>query len=425
MKKDITKAILLAIAANLAVWTFLILISEAGSVSVAHTRTTKAPTPPPLPKVPPVDPDDSFSRYLSTDIPPADGFDFPVGDADGDGDYTDKQTGKTHHGWHVSTHFCEWYTYGIHPAEDWNGDGGANSDLGQPVHAVAAGKVVFAKNCGQPSGCVVMIQHSYYENHLKRRIRSVYVHLAKMHVSAGQIVSRRQAIGEIGRDPLKRFFAHLHFELRLNETIKATFWPSAAKKSRDWIRKNYAAPSPFIRSHRELFVPPREKRLALVDSRSGRMRLYDSGRTLLQFPVGLGRGATADGSVAERGLPLGMYFVVAKHSLVLGNHLVKIAGGFRLALNYPNRFDVAREHDLGHISDSAAAEIGWAWKQRKPTAHILPAPAAVPGVEIEEWSNQAAGRFPCQLPAGKILLQRHDMRNAFDKIPLGSMVVIF
>ncbi len=425
MKKSTIKAILLAVSANLALWTFLILISEAGSVSVAHTRTAKTPAPLPPLEFPPVDPDDPFTRYLSTDIPPANGFDFPVGNADGDGAYTDKQTGKIHHGWHVSTHFCEWYKYGIHPAEDWNGDGGANSDLGQPVRSIAAGKVVFAKNCGQPSGGVVMIQHNYYENHLKRRIRSVYVHMSNISVSEGQLVSRRQQIGEIGKDPLKRFFAHLHLELRRNENLKATYWPSAAGKSRDWIRENYAAPSPFIRSHRELFVPPREKRLALVDSRSGRMRLYDQGRPLLQFPVGLGRGANTGGSVAEHELPLGMYFVVAKHSMVFGNHLVSFSGGFRLALNYPNRFDVARNQDLGHLPDSTAAEICWAWKQRKPTAHILPVNTPVPEVEIEEWNNRAEGLFPSQFPAGKILLQRSAVQSLFDKLPVGSMVVIF
>ena len=144
MKMGALKSIILAVTANLAAWTFLILISEAGSVSVAHTRITKPPSPPPFQSAIGADPDDSFNRYLSTDIPPADGFDFPVGDADGDGEYTDLKTGKVHLGWHVTTHFCEWYSYGFHPAEDWNGDGGANTDLGQPVHAIAAGKVVFA-----------------------------------------------------------------------------------------------------------------------------------------------------------------------------------------------------------------------------------------------------------------------------------------
>ena len=38
----------------------------------------------------------SFEDFLQTVITPADGFDFPFGDADGKGSYTDKATGKAH-----------------------------------------------------------------------------------------------------------------------------------------------------------------------------------------------------------------------------------------------------------------------------------------------------------------------------------------
>ena len=79
----------------------------------------------------------SFDDFLQTDISPADGFDFPCGDADGKGAYTDKATGKAHNGWYVATKFGEKYSLGNHPAEDWNGNGCGSADLGQPVYAVA------------------------------------------------------------------------------------------------------------------------------------------------------------------------------------------------------------------------------------------------------------------------------------------------
>lgn len=79
----------------------------------------------------------SFEDFLQTEIPPSDGFDFPFGDADGKGGYTDKATGKTHSGWYVATKFGEKYSLGNHPAEDWNGNGCGSADLGQPVYAVA------------------------------------------------------------------------------------------------------------------------------------------------------------------------------------------------------------------------------------------------------------------------------------------------
>src|SRR5687768_12470330 len=118
-----------------------------------------------------------FDEYLNTELPPADGFDFPLGDANGKGGYTDKASGQRYSGWSVSVHFGQYYSYGIHPAEDWGGSGPPSSDLGQPVHAVANGKVAFADFCGRLFGNVVMIDHVFYENAEKKTIRSVYVHL--------------------------------------------------------------------------------------------------------------------------------------------------------------------------------------------------------------------------------------------------------
>jgi len=60
---------------------------------------------------------------MKTEITPADGFDFPFGDPDGKGSYTDKATGRTHNGWYVATRFTEKYSMGIHTGEDWNGSG--------------------------------------------------------------------------------------------------------------------------------------------------------------------------------------------------------------------------------------------------------------------------------------------------------------
>src|SRR6185295_4763817 len=56
-----------------------------------------------------------FDDYLTTDFPPADGFDFPFGRGDGGGSYEDKATGKQHEGWYIATHFAETYSLGIHP----------------------------------------------------------------------------------------------------------------------------------------------------------------------------------------------------------------------------------------------------------------------------------------------------------------------
>jgi murein DD-endopeptidase MepM/ murein hydrolase activator NlpD len=132
-------------------------------------------------------PTNAFDNYLQTEFEPADGFDFAVGDRDGKGPYQDKATAKTYSGWYVATHFVDVYRYGIHTGEDWTGNGPPASDLGQDVHAVANGKVVFAEFCGRLWGNVVMIDHIYYENHEKKQIRSVYAHLHEIKVRAGQV----------------------------------------------------------------------------------------------------------------------------------------------------------------------------------------------------------------------------------------------
>src|SRR5688500_3862084 len=141
-----------------------------------------------------------FDEYMDAEQTPAAGFDCPFGDADGQGAYTDAATGKRHEGWYKATAFNETYSLGLHPGEDWNGAGGANTDLGQPVHAVAHGRVVFAENCGRLWGNVVIVEHLFYENQRKRRIRSLYAHLGEILVRPGVEVRRRQQIATIGQD---------------------------------------------------------------------------------------------------------------------------------------------------------------------------------------------------------------------------------
>lgn len=179
----------------------------------------------------------SLDDYLRTDFQPADGFDFPFGNADGRGPYQDLATGKQHSGWYVATNFAETYDLGIHPGEDWNGNGGGNTDLGQNVFAVANGRVVSAAHHGRLWGNVIVIEHLVYENHGKRKVRSVYAHLNEIKVVAGAAVERRQLIGTIGQDPDKLFNAHLHLELRWDESLEPTYWPKGRGLGKRTLRR--------------------------------------------------------------------------------------------------------------------------------------------------------------------------------------------
>jgi len=256
---------------------------------------------------------DVFTQYMQADIEPADGFDFPVGNPDAKGSYRDAKTGLQYRGWYVATEFMESFSLGIHPGEDWNGRGGGNTDLSQAVFSVANGKVVFADDCGNPWGKVVMIEHLYYENHEKKTIRSLYAHLEGFQVKKGEKVSRRQKIGTIGLDPEKQYLAHLHLELRRDASLPPTYWPSSHDKKDAWIASHYASPSGFIRSHRRLFVPQRESTLLLVHQASYTMQLFENGKLVGEYQVSFGQSKGRKRRRGDNRTPKGMYFVVYHH----------------------------------------------------------------------------------------------------------------
>src|SRR5262249_53884950 len=124
-------------------------------------------------------------------------------------------------------------------------------------------------------GNLVIIEHVYYENYERKKIRSLYAHLQTIKVRRGEAAPRRRVIGTVGQDPDKTFNAHLHLELRWDETLAPTYWPSSNGKDEKWMREHYADPSAFIAARRRLFVPQREQTLVLVDQESYKMRIYN------------------------------------------------------------------------------------------------------------------------------------------------------
>jgi murein DD-endopeptidase MepM/ murein hydrolase activator NlpD len=363
-----------------------------------------------------------FDDFLSTPQTPADGFDFPFGNPDGTGSYTDHATGKRFDGWYVATHFAEEYDLGLHTGEDWNGTGGGDTDLGQDVSAVAHGRVVFAEHCGRLWGNVVVIEHTFYENHEKRVIRSLYAHLNEIKVRAGQDVRRRQLIATIGQDPDKFFNAHLHLELRWDTTLAPTYWPSADGKDAAWLREHYAAPTAFIQSHRALHVPQTEATLVLVNQDEYRMRLVERGRTLGEFDVGFGQAKGEKRVRGDNKTPKGMYFVIRKHRGKFEGPYGEYYGGHWIKINYPNKFDAARGRAEGIVTEQEAAQIAESWRRRAPTLENTALGGGI-GFHgwIEEWENDG----PRHLSWGCVVMHLSDIRNHFDHIPEGAMVVIF
>ena len=163
-------------------------------------------------------------------LPLADGFDFPVGPPDGKGYYMSR--GFWPHG---------------HLGDDWNGIGGGNSDLGDPVYSIASGIVTLAGDMRKGWGKSVIIRHAYRDVASGRIvfIDSFYTHLNAIETKLGAKVLKGQRIGTIGTNR-GMYPAHLHFEIRKNIQIGM----HRMKHAQDY--SNYYSPVKFIKATRQL-----------------------------------------------------------------------------------------------------------------------------------------------------------------------------
>ena len=166
----------------------------------------------------------------SVRLPLADGFDYPVGPPDGKGYYMSR--GFWPHG---------------HLGDDWNGIGGGNSDLGDPVFSIAPGVVTLSGDMRKGWGKTVIIRHAYRDRASGRivHIDSFYTHLDAIETKLGAIVRKGTRIGTIGTNR-GMSPAHLHFEIRKNINIGM----HRMKHARDY--SNYYSPVHFIKANRHL-----------------------------------------------------------------------------------------------------------------------------------------------------------------------------
>jgi len=363
-----------------------------------------------------------FDRWLRNPYPVAAGFSFPVGDGEGGGGYTDP-AGHRYEGWYVATHLGDEYALGIHTGEDWNGRGGGDTDFGQPVMAVATGKVVVARRFPNPWGQVVMIEHIVLDGHDKRRVRSQYAHLSRIDVREGQIVRGRDVIGAIGKDPDGAYPAHLHLELRSDLTLGPTYWPSDHGRDAAWIRQRYLDPSAFIRAHRKLPDPAAEPRIVMVDQARFRMQVREGGRVAREVEIGLGQASGQKRREGDLRTPKGIYFVVDKQKGNFGGEWGEYYGGYWIKLNYPGPADAAWGLANGVVDAAAADAIAAAWGERKLTPQNT---GLGSGIGFHGWASEwTGGRAGAHLSFGCVVMHNRDIASWFDDVPLGTMVVIF
>lgn len=121
------------------------------------------------------------------------GYDFPVGKPDA-----------------VNYYNAQKFQENNHLGDDWNGKGGGNTDLGDPIFAIANGYVSFAKDLYSGWGKVIKIIHY---NSDKTQVESLYGHCNDILIKEGDYVIKGEKIATIGTaDGV--YLAHLHFEIR-------------------------------------------------------------------------------------------------------------------------------------------------------------------------------------------------------------------
>ncbi|WP_397363363.1 M23 family metallopeptidase [Olleya sp. R77988] len=150
------------------------------------------------------------------------GYDFPVGKPDAKQYYNAQKFQENNH-----------------LGDDWNGKGGGNTDLGDPIYAIANGYVSFAEDIKGGWGNVIRIIHY---NPDKTKVESLYAHCKTILVKQGDYVTKGAKIGTIGTAD-GAYLAHLHLEIR--DDIKLPIGPGYSPET-----KGYLNPTDYIINNR-------------------------------------------------------------------------------------------------------------------------------------------------------------------------------
>lgn len=104
---------------------------------------------------------------------------------------------------------------GHHTGDDINGIGGMNTDLGDPVYAIANGLVVYRGTPAPGWGKTLVLAHRMNNGQIKL---SMYAHLHQLLTAHGELIGRGHQIGTVGTAG-SRYPAHLHFEIQDSSAV--------------------------------------------------------------------------------------------------------------------------------------------------------------------------------------------------------------
>src|SRR5260370_42376743 len=96
------------------------------------------------------------------------------------------------------TYNAQRFTENHHLGDDLNGIGGEDTDLGDPIYAVADGRGLLARDGGPGWGDIVIVLHAYIENGERKYVQSDYGHVETMLLQAGGEVAAGHTIATVG-----------------------------------------------------------------------------------------------------------------------------------------------------------------------------------------------------------------------------------
>lgn len=363
---------------------------------------------------------DSYASIMSQGI--ADGFDFPVGDVNAKGKYRSK-SGAEYTGWYVATHTGTEYALGVHTGEDWNGNGGGNTDLGQPVYSIAMGVVVAAGKYAKPWGNIVMIKHNYLENHKIKQVYSVYAHLDSIKVQKGDSLARRQLLGTIGTGE-GAYPAHLHIEIRKQSlaSFPVNYWPSDHGKNVDWVKNNYLDVTNFIKQNRQTVRPIAEANFLLAIKHAQTLYHFQQGNLKESFEIALSQSPV--GHKSKQGdlrLPEGSYRIVQKNSGPFSGKMAAWFGSGWMRINYPNPYDIQEGYRKSFISESQRISMTKAWYAGKAPNQKSRLGG---GIGIHGWKGEWSNNKDRALTWGCISMHNSDLARLIKTVPLQTKIII-
>lgn len=340
----------------------------------------------------------------------ADGFDFPAGGREGKAPYIAKGTKRKYAGWKVTGKPGEPIADGgpNHTGEAWNGTGGGATDAGQSVFSIAAGMVSEVRDT--PHGPAVVIEHRFVENGLLRTVWSISAGLSDVTLKTGDPVKRRQQVGAIA-DQEDGTPVQLYLEIR-------TQWPPSQEAD---PTSGCEPPSEFIRTHRKLTVPAKEKSLIIAFKKDYRLLFCREGKVVEDLPIALSQEPLGpkikDG---DNRTPEGEYRIIQKAVGPFDGDYGKYLGSRWFRLNYPNAHDARAALSAGRIGKKECDAIIAA----NVAGKMPPADSKLgSGIGIHGWvTDWTVG--PQNLTWGCLSMRDDDLKKLYTLAGKGSVVII-